>query len=444
MKKNLLKSPLSVVLFLIFFSTKQGAHARVKVPDSFSFKESNKILEVELESNTFSFKKPNLSLGQSSSYKIPLNTWDSIFNPSLKPIENTYKIFSSEETLWKYLSSHNEREFSHPKKQFTVPQTHSPSLADAPFREFERYTKTHNYHNLVEELKNWLEEVQSLNEFKLSPELAHYWDSRIKDEFVNSNGILKSIPESLQYQININSSRGVQIATWINHLLIVQKKIDAASIHQAAHKEFSNESNPDSDTFEIISDNYSLAQERENYLKEADKLIAFILDFSHNYKNKITPEEIDAIVSTHISLGENLENTPQSIESSIHKFLAEQKQSFASNVLLNKEQLELWHLLQNSIRTGARKDHIETTQKLVIEIKNYLKSHTCRNISKINEGLDAATSLLNQSKVSFESNDSKKQSFAQELLNQSYKVIAVYGSLALQISSYAPQFKSEN
>lgn len=444
MKKPLLSSLFSRLLVLIFISTNQSAHSRVKVPDSFSLKENDKILEVELESNTFSFKKPNLSLGENSSYKIPLNAWDNVFNPSLKPIENTYKIFSSEQNLWKHLSNQSQSGFSLPKTHFPMPQTHSNSLIEAPFRQFERLAKDHNYHNLVEELKSWLEEVRSLNEFKLTPELARYWDLRIKNEFVNENGILKSIPESHQYQINLSSSGGVQTATWINHLLIVQKKIDAAAIHQAAQKEFLSDSNPDSDTFEITLDNYSLAQERENYLRENDILIAIILDFAHNFKNKITPNEIDAIVSEHISLGEKLESSPQSIEFFLHNFLRNQKEKSPKNIFLNKDQIELWHSLQNSIRTGARKDHIEVTTQLINQIKNYLKNHTCRNTIKINEGLDVAISLINQAQIFFELPDSQKKFFAQHLLNQSHKVLAIFGSLALQISSYAPQFKSEN
>jgi hypothetical protein len=443
MKKNLIRSPLSVVLFLFFFSTKQGAHARVKVPDSFSLTESNKTIEIELESNSFSFKKPNLSLGQSFAYKIPLNTWDSIFNPSLKSTEIPYKIFSSEKNLWKHLSENNQIKPSLSQTHLSVPQTHT-SLAEAPFKQFERFSTNHSYHNLVEELKNWLEEVRTLKEFKLTPELAQYWDSRIKDEFVSSNGILKSIPESRQYQINLNSSHGVQVATWINHLLIVQKKIDAASIHQAAQKEIVKNNNSEMNTFEINSDNFLLAQERESYLSESDKLIAFILDYSYNYKNKITPEEIDVIVSAHILLGENLENAPQSIETIVHKFLIDPKHKTPDNNFFNKEQLELWHSLQNTIRIGARKDHSEVTLKLITNIKNYLKNHTCRNISKINEGLDVAISLINQSQLAFESSDAQKKFFAQQLLNQSHKVLAVFGSAALQISSYALQFKNEN
>ena len=439
MKNNFIDLFFKFSLYSTFsfpFSFVENAQARVQLPDSFSLKEKNKTFEYELESDSFSFGNSQPSLNEPLSYSIPLKLWNKIFDPALKNIENSNKIFFTKDFLWKSLSK--QKSPNHPSSHTNtkliceIPKFHNISIAEAPFKEFQRHTKDHRYHSLVEELKAWLEEINSLNEFKLTPDLANYWNLRIMEEFVNSNGILKNLNESSQYQINLKSRQGIQTASWINHLLIVQKKVDSALIHQTLNTE---------NSLKILSNNDSLSLQRERYLKESDKIIALILDLNHNYKNKLTPEEIDAIVSTHISLGERLEQSPQELETLIHNFLENHQKKIPVGTLLNELQLELWHSLQNFLRRGPLKESIPINNKLIGEIKYYLKTHTCRNTKQISVGLEAALNLTQKAQDAFENNNT---AFAQELLNQSHKVLAFYGSLALQISSDTHYFKNEN
>lgn len=417
--------------------------ARVEVPNSFNFKENKKIFELELETNSLCYKNNSFHPSQFSPIKIPLSTWNAFFNPTLKPVENLnqLQIVQDEEAFLRFLSQQDISDQTSSTAQIPLPQGISASMAEAPFREFQRYTKNHQYHNLIEELKNWVAQVQTLREFKLTPELANYWDSRIHEQFLNSNGILKTIPESLQFQININSQKGLQTAIWINHLLIVQKKLDAASIHQATKKEIQKEVNPGSDTVEVISQNFSLAAQRETYLKESDKITALILDWSHNYKNKLTNEEIDSIVSAHISFGEKLESAPQEVEEQINNFLKEQSNKNTSKaIILSEEQLNLWHSLQNTLRLGARISNANATKELIKSIKSYTQKNTCRNFDKVNESLGIAVDLLDRAQKSFQENNTL---FSQTYLIQAHKVLATFAPLALQITTESIQFSKE-
>ncbi|MEI7441314.1 MAG: hypothetical protein WCK43_06745 [bacterium] len=435
---------ISIFFKALLITSSLPIEARVEVPASFNFKETKKVFEVELETNSLCYQNDSLSPSQCSPIKIPLSTWNAFFNPTLKPIENINQlhIVQNEEAFLKFLSQQDSSEKTLATSQTPLPQGTSASMAEAPFREFQRYTKNHQYHNLVEDLKNWLAQVQTLREFKLTPELANYWDSRIHEQFLNSNGILKTIPESLQFQININSQKGLQTAIWINHLLIVQKKLDAASVHQATKKEIHKEADPDSDTIEVISKNFSLAAQRESYLKESDKITALILDWSHNYKNKLTNEEIDSIVSTHISFGEKLESYPQDVELQINDFLLEQTNKKPSKaIILSEEQRDLWHSLQNTLRLGARISTANATKELIKNIKNYTQKNTCRNFDKVNEGLGIAVDLLDHSQRSFQENNAL---FGQTFLNQAHKVLATFAPLALQITTDSIQFSKED
>ena len=435
---------ISIFFKALLITSSFPIEARVEIPDSFNFKENKKIFELELETNSLCYKNNSLSPSQFSPIKIPLSTWNAFFNPTLKPIENINQlhIVQNEEAFLKFLSQQDSSEKTLATSQIPLPQGTSASMAEAPFREFQRYTKNHQYHNLVEELKNWLAQVQTLREFKLTPELANYWNSRIHEQFLNSNGILKTIPESLQFQININSQKGLQTAIWINHLLIVQKKLDAASVHQATKKEIHKEADPDSDTIEVISQNFSLATQRESYLKESDKITALILDWSHNYKNKLTTEEIDSIVSTHIAFGEKLESYPQEVEAQIINFLLEQTNKKPSKaIILSEEQINLWHSLQNTLRLGARISTANATKELIKNIKNYTQKNTCRNFEKVNEGLGIAVDLLDRAQKSFQENNVL---FGQTFLNQAHKVLATFAPLALQITTEPIQFSKED
>jgi hypothetical protein len=434
---------ISIFFKTLLITSSFPIEARVEVPDSFNFKENKKIFEVELETNSLCYQNAPLSPSQFSPIKIPLSTWNAFFNPTLKPIENLnqLQIVQNEEAFVKFLSQQESPDKTLATTQIPLPQGTNASMAEAPFREFQRYTKKHQYHNLVEELKSWLSQIQTLREFKLTPDLANYWDSRIHEQFLNSNGILKTIPESLQYQINIQSQRGLQTAIWINHLLIVQTKLDAASVHQATKKEVQKETDPDSDTIQVISHNFSLAAQRESYLKESDKITALILDWSHNYKNKLTSEEIDSIISSHIAFGERLESSSQEVEAQINKFLLEQTNRKNSKpIILSEEQLNLWHSLQNTLRIGARISTANATKELITNIKNHTQKNSCRNFDKVNEGLDIAKALIDRAQKSFLENNPL---FGQTLLDQSLKVLATFAPLALQITTESIQYSKE-
>jgi hypothetical protein len=156
----------------------------------------------------------------------------------------------------------------------------------------------------------------------------------------------------------------------------------------------------------------------------------------------LSDEEIDSIVSAHISFGEKLESAPQEVEAQIINFLLEQTNKKPSKaIILSEEQLNLWHSLQNTLRLGARISTANATKELIKNIKNYTQKNTCRNFDKVNEGLGIAVDLLDRAQKSFQENNVL---FGQTFLDQAHKVLATFAPLALQITTDSIQFSKED
>lgn len=375
----------SKVFFLFSTFCSLTAHSRVEIPNRFFHNQSKKIFELNLDSLS--------SKNDYSSSNIP------------PPLGN-YSL-----------------------------------MAEDPLKELEIFSKEHRYHNLIEEIKTMLGFVKSLREFKLTPELANYWDLKIKKEYLHSNGILKLIPNSSQYQINIEYTKGLQAATWINHLLIVQKKLEAAISFQKNEPNFRFDGS-EKDEVTIISSNNLLVEEKEKYLLESDRMSALILDWSHNFNNKYSEEEIDSIISSHISFGESLELSKLPIEKQINQFMAQQiSKKIARPKFLDHEKLFIWHYFQNILRIGPTKANIPYTKNFIDVTTDYLNSHTCRQADKLSQKLAFSQKLLNQSESFYLEN---KSFFAQEMLKNSFDILISTIPFALQLSTHSNEFKLEN
>jgi hypothetical protein len=337
----------------------------------------------------------------------------------------------------------NESENIFPNSPFSIPPPQGPYtlMAEDPFKQLSAFSKEHRYHNLIEEIQTMLGFVKSLREYNLTPELANYWDLRIKKEFLNSNGILKILPNNSQFQINIDYSKGLQAAIWINHLLIVQKKLEAAISYQKNNKKFRFDGS-EKDEVTIVSPHDLLSYQKEKYLLESDRISALILDWSHNFNNKYSEEEIDAIISSHISFGETLELSKQPIEKQISQFIEEQvAKKIARPKFSDHEKLFLWHHFQNTLRAGPTKANIAQVKNLIDLTLSYLNSHICKQADKISQKLIFTQRVLSQSENLFLENN---QFFGQEMLNNCFEMLRSTIPFALQLSTHSTEFKLAN
>ena len=197
----------------------------------------------------------------------------------------------------------------------------SQVVVDAPFQSINESISKNDYHELVENLKVWQQEIEVLKGYKPKAELAKYWETRLQKDFVHENGLLKVFENAKEYKINLSSKKGREASAFINHMLLVKTELEAAASYQLLTSK--------ADFQEI--ENYNLSVQRERYLRYIERFTKELLSWANSPDGKINSRDLESIVQDHKAFAESLQTSDDPVSVQVEKFLESQKsKSYAS------------------------------------------------------------------------------------------------------------------
>lgn len=218
------------------------------------------------------------------------------------------------------LNKNLEAEFEKRKNLPQRPATVSQEIADAPFQEIHQSLSNGDYHELVENLKDWEQEIEAFKIYKPKAELAKFWQSRFREEFIHENGLLKIFKDAKDYKIDLSSKKGREASAFINHMLLAKTELEAAASYQLLTSK--------ADFQEI--ENYNLSIERERYLRYIERFTKELLSWASSPESKNT-RDLESIVQDHKAFAESLRTSNDLVSVQIERFLESQKaKSYAS------------------------------------------------------------------------------------------------------------------
>lgn len=191
----------------------------------------------------------------------------------------------------------------------------SQKVADAPFQAINKLLIKDDFHEVVENLKVWQQEIEVLKGYERKVELAKYWETRLQKDFVHENGLLKVFENAKEYKINLSSKKGREASAFINHMLLVKTELEAAASYQLLTSK--------ADFQEI--ENYNLSIERERYLKYIERFTKELLNWAGSPDGKINSRDFESIIQDHKAFAESLQASDDPVSVQVEKFLESQK-----------------------------------------------------------------------------------------------------------------------